>query len=224
MANAEEQKQKSMEFSPIDTVEETTGNTPETIKDESQAKRTSFTERIATLVGMKSRDIIEEEQRVEKGKTFGTVSTRTPEANRDDDQAKHGATASHRAIADYEITTPLELGNLMAKLDQIDRKIKCSEENRERIKKELRYNKHEYLDNYFNMAKATDEKLQQITDKVEATDKDREEIIKKDKRVRKQRYDAVNSQLGSLETRMDTMSRDQAESSCAIQAKLDAIN
>ena len=39
----------------------------------------------------------------------------------------------------------------------------------------------------------------------------------------KQRYDAVNSQLGSLETRMDTMRRDQAESSCAIQAKLDAI-
>ena len=39
----------------------------------------------------------------------------------------------------------------------------------------------------------------------------------------KQRYDAVNSQLGSLETRMDTVSRDQAESSCAIQAKLDAI-
>ena len=36
----------------------------------------------------------------------------------------------------------------------------------------------------------------------------------------KQRYDAVNSQLGSLETRMDTMSRDQAESSCAIQAIL----
>ena len=39
----------------------------------------------------------------------------------------------------------------------------------------------------------------------------------------KQRYDTVNSKLGSLETRMDTMSRDQAESSCAIQAKLDAI-
>ena len=39
----------------------------------------------------------------------------------------------------------------------------------------------------------------------------------------KQRYDTVNSKLGSLETRMDTISRDQAESSCAIQAKLDAI-
>ena len=39
----------------------------------------------------------------------------------------------------------------------------------------------------------------------------------------KKRYDAVNSQLVGLETRMDTMRRDQAASSCAIQAKLDAI-
>ena len=39
----------------------------------------------------------------------------------------------------------------------------------------------------------------------------------------KQRYDTVNSKLGSLETRTDTMSRDQVESSCAIQSKLDAI-
>ena len=36
----------------------------------------------------------------------------------------------------------------------------------------------------------------------------------------KKRYDTVNSKLGSLETRIDTMSRDQAESSCAIQSKL----
>ena len=33
MPNAEEQNQKSMEFSPIDTVEDTTGNTPEAVKD-----------------------------------------------------------------------------------------------------------------------------------------------------------------------------------------------
>ena len=39
----------------------------------------------------------------------------------------------------------------------------------------------------------------------------------------KQRYDTVNSKLGSLETRIDTMSRDQAESSFAIQSKMDAI-
>ena len=159
MPNAEEQKQKSMEFSPIDTVEDTTGNTPETIKNESQTKRTSFTERFAMMVGMKSRDIVEEEPKAEKGKTFGTVSTITAEAEQDDDQVKHGATASHGATADHKTTTPLELGNLMAKLDQIDKKLKCSEEDREVIRKEIRYNKKEYLDNYFNLARATEEKL-----------------------------------------------------------------
>ena len=217
MPNAEEQKQKSMEFSTIDTVEDTTGNTPETIKDESQAKRTSFTERIAMMVGMISRDIVEEDQKTEKVKTFGTVSTRTTEANRDEDQAKQGATVDH------ETPTPLELGDLIAKLYQIDRRLKCSEEDREVIKKELRYKKHEYLDNYFNLAKATEEKLQLKSNKVEATEKDREENIIKDMQIIKQRCDAVNSQLGCLEMRMDTMSRDQAESSCALQAKLDAI-
>ena len=91
------------------------------------------------------------------------------------------------------------------------------------IKKELGYNLHEYLDNYFNLARATEEKLQQKSNKVETTDAEREKNIKKDLQEMKQRYDAVNIQLGSLETRMDTMRRDQAESSCAIQAKLDAI-
>ena len=62
-----------------------------------------------------------------------------------------------------------------------------------------------------------------MSDKVDATDGERGKNIKKDMQVMKQRYDAVNSQLGSLETRMDTMSKDQAESSCVIQAKLDAI-
>ena len=118
------------------------------------------------MIGMKSRDVVEEEQKAEKGKMFGTVSTRTTEANRDDDQAKHGATASHGATVDHETTTPLELGDLMAKLDQIDRRLKCSEEDREVIEEELRYNKHEYLDNYFNLAKATEEKLQLMSDKV----------------------------------------------------------
>ena len=85
MPNAEEQNQKSMEFLPIDTVEDTTGNTPETVKDESQVKRTSFTERIAMMVGMKSRDVVTGEPKAEKDKTFGTVSTITTEANQDDD-------------------------------------------------------------------------------------------------------------------------------------------
>ena len=62
-----------------------------------------------------------------------------------------------------------------------------------------------------------------MSDKVEATDKDREKNIKKDVQEMKQRYDTLNSELGSLETRIDTRSRDQAESSCAIQSKLVAI-
>ena len=223
MPNAEEPNPKSMAFSPIDTVEDTTGNTPETVKDESQAKRTSITERLAMMVGMKARDIVAEEPEAEKGKTFGTVSTKTTDTDQNEDQARPGATANNRATADHEITTSLDLGDLMAKLDQIDKRLKHSEEEREVIKKELRYNKHEYLDNYFNLAKATEEKLQQMSDKVDATDGQRGKNIKKDMQEMKQRYDAVNSQLGSLETRMDTMSRDQAESSCAIQAKLDAI-
>ena len=62
-----------------------------------------------------------------------------------------------------------------------------------------------------------------MSDKVNATDEEREKNIKKDLQQMKQQYDDVNSQLGSLEMRMDAMSRNQAESSCAIQAKLDAI-
>ena len=223
MPNAEEPNPKSMEFSPIDTVEGTTGNTPETVNDESQAKRTSSTEMLAMMVGMKSRDIVTEEPKAKKGKTFGTVSTKTTDTDQNEDQVRPGAAANNRATADHETTTSLDLGDLMAKLDQIDKRLKHSEEDREVIKKELGYNKHEYLDNYFNLAKATEEKLQQMSDKVDATDGERGMNIKKDMQEMKQRYDSVNSQLGSLETRMDTMSRYQAESSCAIQAKLDAI-
>ena len=218
MPNAEKPNPKSMEFSPIDNVEDTTGNTPETVKDESQAKRTSFTERLAIMVGMKSRDAAAEEPKAEKGKTFGTVSTKTI----DTDQIRPETAANNRAAADHETTT-LELGDLMAKLDQIDKKLKHSEEDRDVIRKEIRNNKHEYLDSYFNLAKATEERLQQMSDKVDTTDGERDKNIKKDMQEMKQRYDAVNSQLGSLETRRDRMSRDQAESSCAIQAKLDAI-
>ena len=223
MPNAEEQNQKSMEFSPMDTFGDTTGRTSETINDESQSKRTSFTERIAMMVGKKSRDVVAEEPKAEKCKTFGTVSTITTEANQVDDQIKQGAVVSDRATPYHEKTTPLELGDLMAKLDQIDKKLRHSEEDREVIKKELRYNKHEYLDSYLNLARATEEKLQQMSDKVDATDEEREKNIKKDLQEMKQQNDAVNSQLGSLETRMVAMSRDQAESSCAKQAKLDAI-
>ena len=120
MPNAEEQEKKTIEFSPIDIVEGTTSNTPKTIKDDSQTKRMSFTERIAMMVGMKPKDKEEVEPTVEKGQTFGTVSAITTEAIQNDKQIKPGATANH------EKTTSLELGDLMAKLDQIDKKLKCS--------------------------------------------------------------------------------------------------
>ena len=80
MPNAEEQKKKTIDLSPIDNVEETTSNTPETIKDDSQTKRTSFTERIAAMVGMKPKEKEEVIPTTEKGKTFGTVSAITTEA------------------------------------------------------------------------------------------------------------------------------------------------
>ena len=105
-----------------------------------------------------------EESKAEKGKTFGTVMTITLEANQDDDQIKQGAATSNRATPNHETTTTLELGDLMAKPDQIDKKLKHSKEDREVIKKELRYNKREYLNNFFNLARATEEKLQQMSD------------------------------------------------------------
>ena len=222
MPNAEEPNQKPIEFSPIDDVEDAIGNTEETVKEDSQVKKTSFTERLAMMVGIKTKENVTEEPKAERARTFGTVSTKTTEVNPREEQTKAEATAEERSTADHEEAT-LELGDLMAKLNQIDKKLKHSEEDREVIRKELRYNKHEYLDSYFNLAKATDERLKEMTDKVEATNKEREGNIKKDLQQLKNRYDDVNSQIGSLEKRLDIMSKNQAESSGAIQTKLDAI-
>ena len=120
-------------------------------------------------------------------------------------------------------TTSLELGDLMAKLEQIDKKLKCSEEDRQELKKEVRHNKNENLDNYFVLARAREEKLQQMADKVETTDKEREKHIKIDMVEMKKRYDTVSEKLWNLETRIDTMSKEQEESSGAIQSKLDVL-
>ena len=67
-------------------------------------------------------------------------------------------------------TTSLELGDLMVKLEQINKKLKLSEDRQE-LKKDVRHNKNENLDNYYVLARATQEKLQQMADKVETTDK-----------------------------------------------------
>ena len=46
MPNAEEPNPKPMEFFPIDNVEDATGNTEETVKEDSQVKKTSFTVKV----------------------------------------------------------------------------------------------------------------------------------------------------------------------------------
>ena len=153
MPNAEEQEKKTIEFSSIDSVDETTSNTPETIKGDSQTKRTSFTERIAAMVGMKPREKEEVMPTTEEGKTFGTVSANTTETTQDGVQVTNGATANQ------EKKTSLELGDLMAKLEQIDKKLKYSEEDHQELKREVRHKKNENLDNCFNLARSTEEKL-----------------------------------------------------------------
>ena len=123
-----------------------------------------------------------------------------------------------------ESKAPLvELGDLMLKLEQMDKKLKCSLEDRQEIRKELRHNKNENLDNYFTLARATEDNLQQMAERVETTDKERKKNFRKDMEETKRRYESVNDKLWNLETRLDTISRDQAESSCVIQSKQDAF-
>ena len=152
MPNTEEQRKKTIEFSPICNVNETklkpkqhAGNDKRRFSN----KRTSFTERIAAMVGMKSKEKDEVIPTTEKGKTFGTVSAFTTEAKQDEEQATQGATANHDKQTMGSKTTSLELGDLIAKLEQIDKKLKCSEGDRQELKKEVRHNKNQNLDNYF---------------------------------------------------------------------------
>ena len=62
-----------------------------------------------------------------------------------------------------------------------------------------------------------------MSDNVDATDGERDKNIKKDIQEMKQRYDAMKSQFGSLETRMDTMRGDRMGVHVPYKKKLDAI-
>ena len=73
MPKAEEPGRKTIELSPIGNGDEVTNNTPEILKDDSQTKRASFTERLTAMVGMKLKEKEEVTTTTEKGKTFGTV-------------------------------------------------------------------------------------------------------------------------------------------------------
>ena len=209
--NVEEQEKKTIEFSLIGNVDETTNNTLETIKDDFQTKRASFTEIFGAMVGMKPK---KEEVRpaIKKSKTFGTDFAIATEAKKDKKQVTQKATANQDKQTMESKTTSFELGDLMAKLEQIDENLKCSEEDRKELKKEVRHNKNENLDNYYVLVRATEEKLQQMANKAETTDKEREKHIKKDMEQMKKKYDTVCEILWNLETRMNTMSKEQSES------------
>ena len=51
MQTTQEQGTKTIEFSPISNRNDVTGNTPETIEDDSQTIRTSFTEKFDGMLG-----------------------------------------------------------------------------------------------------------------------------------------------------------------------------
>ena len=78
-------------------------------------------------------------------------------------------------------------------------------------------------DNNFTLAGVTEEKILQMAERVETTDKEREKFIKKNMEEIKKWYKTVNDKLWSLEKGMDTISKNQAENSCAIQFKMDAL-
>ena len=62
----------------------------------------------------------------------------------------------------------------MVKLEQMDKKLKCSEKDHQETRKELRLKKNENFDDYITLVRATEERLQQMTERVETTDKERE--------------------------------------------------
>ena len=122
MPNVEEQGTKTIEFSPKGNGNEVTDNTPATIKDDSQTKKTSITEKFAAMVGMKPRDKEEATTATDKSKTFGTVSAITTEAGQEKEQGTAVNPVRHLA----ESKAPLvELG-IDAKIEQTYKKIKCS--------------------------------------------------------------------------------------------------
>ena len=102
--------------------------------------------------------------------------------------------------------------DLIRKLEQIDKKLNYGAVDRQGVKNEITNNKSERPDNCSTIARSTEEiNCSTIAEKDKLTDKEPENLIKKD-------MEEVNSKLWSLRSRNDTMSRDQAKSSCALRS------
>ena len=84
----------------------------------------------------------------EKGETFGTtVSTITTETNQDKEQVTQETVSDQEKQKTGSRAPSVELGDFMTKLDQIDEKLRCCDKEYQKLKKELRHNKNENIDN-----------------------------------------------------------------------------
>ena len=137
MPNAQEQETKT-----ICNGNEVTGKTPETIKDDSPTKRTSLTERIAAMVGLRLRDKEEMILGTDKSKTFETVSAISTEAGEGGQQITERTTGHSEKPKTESKLSPVVLGYLMLKLEQMDKKLKSSEEHRQEVRREVRLNEN----------------------------------------------------------------------------------
>ena len=129
----------------------------------------------------------------EKCKTFGTGSANTKQAKQDQEQVTHGATANQ------EKTISLELGDFMAKMEQIDcekilAKLKYCEEDHQDLKSEIRHNKNDNLDNCVNLQCDGREATADVRQGRGYRQRARE-TYQKDIEEMKKRYDTVNEKL-----------------------------
>ena len=72
----------------------------------------------------------------EKSKIFGKIFTITLETRKDKEEATQEVTSSQDKRADGSKTTSVELGDLKTKINEIHKKLKCSEEDHQELKKE----------------------------------------------------------------------------------------
>ena len=73
---------------------------------------------------MKRREEEEVVAATEKSKTFGTVSAITTETNQDKEQVTQETVGNQEKRATESRASSVELGDLMKKLEQIDKKLK----------------------------------------------------------------------------------------------------
>ena len=115
----------------------------------------------------------------EKSKTFFTASTITTETNQDKVQVTEETVYNQEKRATESRATSVELGDMMTKLEQIDKKLKCNDEECQELKKELQHNKNENLDNNYVLARATEKSYNKWRTKWRRPTKNQRKMSKK---------------------------------------------